>query len=75
MTTDSAEAIPCRKCGAETGQPCQTPTGRHAEAHLPRRRAYRRRMEAAGGGLPDMSNPIIAAALAERQARTELDRG
>lgn len=69
---DRPEAIACRHCGAEPGQPCRTPAGRKCEAHLPRRRAYRRRM--AGRPLIVGDSPIARAALAEQAARDQLDR-
>lgn len=74
MTTpeDSPEAIACRKCGAEAGQPCHTTSGRKAEeAHLPRRRAYyrRHRDDPIAG-----DSPLLRAAAEERAARAQLDR-
>lgn len=73
---DRAEAIACRKCGADADQPCRTPSGHRTEAHLPRRRAYRRRRDAAGDDVttPAEDSPLLRAARAERDARDERDR-
>lgn len=68
-----AESIDCRHCDAKAGEPCRTPRGRPCEAHLPRRRAYQRRLRAAGGPILGDS-PIGRIAQAEADARRELDQ-